>query len=326
MVYVTSQPVHPLILEYYFQLLAGIPASHARSRLTLLCAYDASPRSLTEKILERPRLIQRIRYGIADPDARLHDGLQLDAARAQARRPARHPAERRRSAALGVSARSRGAARSFARPGSRCRRAPRTCAPRTIWSTRSTTCERARPGIRRAVRQARRELLGRGQRRLRVIRSRADRGGAARRARTLVLRRAGRDAAQLPRASSPRWAGSSRSSWSTRSPPRPSRQLRIDPARRGRAALDARPDPRRRLRAGLPGLPLPGRASAYRRQIQEAARQDRRRARPQGRRQPLRRRFLRRAASGRATPGTSSRSRSTCASAAPRTRSWRCSS
>jgi hypothetical protein len=67
MVYVTSQPVHPLILEYYFQLLAGIPASHARSRLTLLCAYDASPRSLTEKVLDRPRLVQRIRDGILDP-------------------------------------------------------------------------------------------------------------------------------------------------------------------------------------------------------------------------------------------------------------------
>jgi len=67
MVYVTSQPVHPMVLEYYFQFLAGIPASHARARLTLLCAYDASPRSLTEKVLERPRLIQRIRDGIADP-------------------------------------------------------------------------------------------------------------------------------------------------------------------------------------------------------------------------------------------------------------------
>jgi hypothetical protein len=66
MVFVTSQPVHALVLEYYFQFLAGIPASHARSRLTLLCAYDASPRSLTEKILERPRLIQRIREGIED--------------------------------------------------------------------------------------------------------------------------------------------------------------------------------------------------------------------------------------------------------------------
>jgi hypothetical protein len=67
MVYVTSQPVHPIILEYYLQFLAGIPASHARSRLTLLCADDGSPRSLTEKILERPRLIERIRAGIVDP-------------------------------------------------------------------------------------------------------------------------------------------------------------------------------------------------------------------------------------------------------------------
>ncbi len=65
-VFVTSQPVHPLVLEYYFQLLVGIPTSHARSRLTLLCAHDASPRSLTEKILERPRLLERIRQGIAD--------------------------------------------------------------------------------------------------------------------------------------------------------------------------------------------------------------------------------------------------------------------
>jgi len=67
MVYVTSQPIHPIILEYYLQFLAGIPASHARSRLTLLCADDASSRSLTEKILERPRLIERIRAGITDP-------------------------------------------------------------------------------------------------------------------------------------------------------------------------------------------------------------------------------------------------------------------
>src|SRR4029077_3294980 len=55
LVYVTSQPVHPIILEYSFQFLAGIPSSHARARLTLLCCHDSSPRSLTEKILERPR-------------------------------------------------------------------------------------------------------------------------------------------------------------------------------------------------------------------------------------------------------------------------------
>jgi len=65
-VYVTSQPLHPVVLDYYLNLLAGIPASHARARLTLLCVYDSSPRSLTEKILERPRVIERIRASIPD--------------------------------------------------------------------------------------------------------------------------------------------------------------------------------------------------------------------------------------------------------------------
>jgi hypothetical protein len=66
MVYVTSQPIHPQVLEYYLQLLSGVPASHALSRLTLVCAHDTSARSLTQKVLERPRLLQRIRYGIQD--------------------------------------------------------------------------------------------------------------------------------------------------------------------------------------------------------------------------------------------------------------------
>ncbi|MEZ5285909.1 MAG: hypothetical protein R2712_14100 [Vicinamibacterales bacterium] len=53
-VYVTSQPVHPMILDYYLNLLAGVPAAHARARLTMLCCHDASPRPLTEKILSGP--------------------------------------------------------------------------------------------------------------------------------------------------------------------------------------------------------------------------------------------------------------------------------
>jgi len=67
LIYVTSQPIHPMVLDYYLQLLVGIPASHARARLTLLCVHDSSPRSLTEKILERPRLMERIAAAIGDP-------------------------------------------------------------------------------------------------------------------------------------------------------------------------------------------------------------------------------------------------------------------
>lgn len=68
MVYVTSQPVHPMLLEYYLQFLAGVPASHARMRLTMLSAYDGSSRPLSQKVLDRPRLIQRIRSCILDPE------------------------------------------------------------------------------------------------------------------------------------------------------------------------------------------------------------------------------------------------------------------
>lgn len=66
-VYVTSQPVHPMIVDYVLQLLSGVPSSHAARRLTMLSAYDSSPRPLTQKVLERPRLIQRIRSAILDP-------------------------------------------------------------------------------------------------------------------------------------------------------------------------------------------------------------------------------------------------------------------
>jgi hypothetical protein len=45
-------------------LLPGITGYHARNRLTMLCCYDASHKSLTEKILERPRLMNRIRSSI----------------------------------------------------------------------------------------------------------------------------------------------------------------------------------------------------------------------------------------------------------------------
>ncbi len=66
-VYVTSQPLHPEIVDYYIGLLQGMPQRAARSRLLLLSLNDASPRPLTQKILERPRVVRRIREALGDP-------------------------------------------------------------------------------------------------------------------------------------------------------------------------------------------------------------------------------------------------------------------
>ncbi len=66
-VYVSSTPIDAAIVDYYLNLLPGIPAMHARRRLTMLSACDASAGSLTEKILDRPRLLERIRAAIGDP-------------------------------------------------------------------------------------------------------------------------------------------------------------------------------------------------------------------------------------------------------------------
>ncbi len=62
--FVTSMPVDPVIIDYYLHLLPGITGYHARQRLTLLSCFDASPKPLTEKVLERPRLLDRIRNSI----------------------------------------------------------------------------------------------------------------------------------------------------------------------------------------------------------------------------------------------------------------------
>jgi hypothetical protein len=66
-VFLTSEPIASVVIDYYLSLLSGVPAGHARERLLLLSAHDASPRSLTRKLLDRPRLLARIRRAIADP-------------------------------------------------------------------------------------------------------------------------------------------------------------------------------------------------------------------------------------------------------------------
>ncbi len=64
LIYLTSQPLHPSIIDYYLQLLPGIPFSHARDRLLLFSTYDSSIKPLSQKIMERPRLIEQIKQAL----------------------------------------------------------------------------------------------------------------------------------------------------------------------------------------------------------------------------------------------------------------------
>jgi hypothetical protein len=66
MIYVTSMPIATSIIEYYLALLPGVIPSHARARLSLVSVNDSSPRSLSEKLQERPRLLRQITALIPD--------------------------------------------------------------------------------------------------------------------------------------------------------------------------------------------------------------------------------------------------------------------
>lgn len=65
-IFVTSQPISPTVIDYYLHLLAGVPTSHARKRLLLFHCFDAGQQPLSSKILQRPRLIRRLRAAIGD--------------------------------------------------------------------------------------------------------------------------------------------------------------------------------------------------------------------------------------------------------------------
>ena len=59
-IYVTSQTIDPVIIDYYLLMLPGMTGYHSLLRLTLLSCHDSSSKSLTRKILARPRLMKRI--------------------------------------------------------------------------------------------------------------------------------------------------------------------------------------------------------------------------------------------------------------------------
>jgi len=67
LVFVSSLPIESSIIDYHLRLLPDVPADDARRRLVLLSTGDGSAQSLTQKLVDRPRLLARIRAALGDP-------------------------------------------------------------------------------------------------------------------------------------------------------------------------------------------------------------------------------------------------------------------
>jgi hypothetical protein len=66
-IYVTGRPVPEGVVDYYLALLPGVIPRQARRRLHMVAAGDGSARPLALKLLERPRILARVRALIPDP-------------------------------------------------------------------------------------------------------------------------------------------------------------------------------------------------------------------------------------------------------------------
>jgi len=64
-VYVSSLPIHPDIVSYHLDLMPDV--ADARSRLHMISLGDSSLRPLTEKMLDRPDVMTRVRTAVDDP-------------------------------------------------------------------------------------------------------------------------------------------------------------------------------------------------------------------------------------------------------------------
>ena len=70
-VYVTSQPIHPRILDYYFGLVPELDTDEARARFFPVSLVDSRNEPLSRKLVERPGAIRRIRELSGEPEVGL---------------------------------------------------------------------------------------------------------------------------------------------------------------------------------------------------------------------------------------------------------------
>ena len=259
LIYVTSQAIHPSVIDYYLDLLPGVIPSHARPRLLprlaarrLVAAADAEAARAAAAARAHPRAHPRSR-------PRAPRAVQHDGARARPRARARHPDVRRRSPVLPARDEER-----LPAPLRRGGRAPpaRHREPvhdRASWR-RDRRAARGAPAIAQVIVKLNEGVSGEGN-------ALVDLDGLERRGRTrrrstsgcatmrfelpetrTRLRRQARGARRRRRGADRR-----------RRVPQPERAAPRHAARRGRAALDARPAARRAERPDVPRLHLPGR-------------------------------------------------------------------
>jgi hypothetical protein len=67
-IYVTSQPIHPRVLDYYFSLVPELDTAQARSRFDSVSLVDGRNEPLARKLLERPGALRRIRSLVDDAE------------------------------------------------------------------------------------------------------------------------------------------------------------------------------------------------------------------------------------------------------------------
>ena len=70
-IYVTSQPIHPRVLDYYFGLVPALDTPEARSRFFTVSLVDGRNEPLARKLLARSGAIRRIRDLVGDPELAL---------------------------------------------------------------------------------------------------------------------------------------------------------------------------------------------------------------------------------------------------------------
>lgn len=67
-VYVSSQPIHPRVLDYYFALVPELDTAEARGRFVNVSLVDGRKVPLSRKLLARPGVLTRVRDLVGEPE------------------------------------------------------------------------------------------------------------------------------------------------------------------------------------------------------------------------------------------------------------------